>query len=598
MPANLYLRSLGVIIFLWSIVFALGMAISYIISFYYGEVLPPSMIILLPVIVAFLVVGIQFIVSPWIMDLMIGWIFNATKYNVNDLPPHIRDFLYNHMQSHNFSLKYVVIIHDNNPNAFTFGHTKKNARMAITEGILKYLNEEEQLAVVAHECGHIIHRDFIWMTVAAAIPLICYSFYQGLWTLARTRSSSDDEAGKVGFIALVLAIISWIVYLLSHFVVLILSRIREYYADKHSAGATGQPGALSRALVKIAYGIIQAEAQRSEIMADKDRYSVAARRRAARQAGFIQGVSPLGIFDIKTARSLSNSGFGRGITDLDEDTIIKAASWDLSNPWGSFLEKFSTHPLPAKRIRAMNELQVQYHQQPEFPRLGKVTLPESLWDEFFVDIFLIYIAPWLVIILPVIGGYLAVLRGYNPLIGAGLGFLIFAVVWKWRRHEKYPKIRDSDPVNTVVQCLTDMTKNSYYEASPLRGKSAVFEGRLVGRGTPGYLFSEDLVLQDDTGIITLDYSPLLAFMSWFFAIFKVPKLMGKRVKVYGWYHRVPGPVLSVWKIVTPEGKTFKNRWSGLNWFIMWLFILLGLVLIAVGVGEVTISDLGITSFLP
>ncbi|MFX1511947.1 MAG: M48 family metalloprotease, partial [Promethearchaeota archaeon] len=306
MPANLYLRSLGVMTFLWSIVFALGMAIAYILSVYLGEAISPAGVILLPVIFAFLVVGIQFVISPWIMDLMINWIFDATKYPVDQLPPHIRDFLYNHMQLHNFSLKYVIIIHDNNPNAFTYGHTKKNARIAITEGILNYLSEDEQLAVVAHECGHIIHRDFIWMTVAAAIPLICYSFYQGMWMFARTTSSKDDDAAKVGMMALVVAIIAWIVYYLSHFLVLFLSRIREYYADRHSGEAIGQPGALSRALVKIAYGIIRSEAERSEVMKNKDQYPAATRRRAARQSGFIYGASSLGIFDSSVARNLAN----------------------------------------------------------------------------------------------------------------------------------------------------------------------------------------------------------------------------------------------------------------------------------------------------
>ncbi|MFX0116875.1 MAG: M48 family metalloprotease [Candidatus Hodarchaeota archaeon] len=585
MPANLYLRSLGVMTFLWSIVFALGMAFAYVFSVYAGETITPAGVLFLPIIIAFLFVGIQFVLSPWIMDFMINWVFDATKYPVEHLPPHIRDFLYHHMQLHNFSLKYVIIIHDNNPNAFTYGHTKKNARIAITEGILNYLSEEEQLAVVAHECGHIIHRDFIWMTVAAAIPLMCYSFYQGMWMFARTTSSKDDDAAKVGAIALAIAVISWIVYYLSHFLVLFLSRIREYYADRHAGEAIGQPGALSRALVKIAYGIIQSEAERREVMTNKDQYPATARRRAARQAGFMHGVSSLGIFDTSAARSLANSAYGQGVKDLDEETVAKAATWDLSNPWGRFLELFSTHPLAAKRIRALNEQQILYNQKPEFPGIGKIKLPESLVDEFLIDLFLMYVAPLLVIILPLICGALALLGGYDPLIGVGTGFILFAIVWKWRRHEKYPKIRDSDPLVTARHCLTDMTKNSYYEASPLRGKPAVFEGVVVGRGTPGYWLSEDLMIKDDTGIITIDYQPILGFLAWFFALFRVPKLMGTRVKVYGWYHRVPGPILSVWKIVTPHGNVYKNRWSGLNWLIMWIFFILGLALIALGIGS-------------
>ncbi|MHA2304809.1 MAG: hypothetical protein ACXACU_05395 [Candidatus Hodarchaeales archaeon] len=268
------------------------------------------------------------------------------------------------------------------------------------------------------------------------------------------------------------------------------------------------------------------------------------------------------------------SAYGRGM-ELNEDTVAQATAWDLSNPWGRFLELSSTHPLPAKRILALNKMQEEKGLPPEFPRVGKVKLPESLWDEFLIDIFLSYITPLLFFILPILGGVISVLAELNVQVGVGAGLLLFALLWKLRRREKYPKIRDSDPTVTVVHCLTDHTKNSYYEASPLRGKPAVFEGVIVGRGTPGYWLSEDLVIQDNTGIITLDYSPILGFMSFIFALFRRPR-RGTRVKAYGWYHRSPSPVLQVWKIVTEQGKTFKNRWSGLNWVFMWIVIFIGL----------------------
>jgi len=275
------------------------------------------------------------------------------------------------------------------------------------------------------------------------------------------------------------------------------------------------------------------------------------------------------------------SAYGRGM-DLNEETVAKAAQWDLSNPWGGFLELQSTHPLPAKRILSLNKLQEESGVAPEFPGIGKVKFPESLWDEFFIDLFLSYIAPLLFFLLPILGGVIVGLSGFDPIVGIGLGLLLFALIWKWRRHDKYPKIRDDDPRVTVVHCLTDLTKNSYYEASPLRGKKAVFEGTVVGRGTPGFYLSEDLVIQDESGIITLDYSPILGFMSFFFALFRAPGLQGRRVKAYGWYHRVPAPILSVWKIVTEDGKTFKNRWSGANWLFMWIVIVIGLLCIATG----------------
>lgn len=583
MSARLYLRSLFVLTFLWGIVFVIGMVISVVGSL--TGFIPPEFVIIAPVAFAFLMVFFQYLISPWIMDITLAWVYDATKYQVDELPTHIREFLFQQMDQHNFSLKWVAIIHDNNPNAFTYGHTKKRARMAITEGITNYLDKEEQLAVVAHECGHIVHRDFIWMTIAAAVPLICYTFYQGLMTFALVSSfsrgtrKSGDDAASIGVIAMGVAILAFIAYWISHYVVMLLSRVREYYADSFSATAVGNPGALSRALVKIAYGMVKSDSENVTRMNDKN-LSPSARKQASKQYAFNTGMRSLGIFDISGAKSLAMSTYGRGM-ELNEETVAKATQWDLSNPWGRFLELSSTHPLPAKRILALNKMQVENGMPPEFPDVGKVKLPESLWDEFFIDLFLSYVAPLLFFLLPIIGAAIAIYVQVNFQIGIGAGLLLFALVWKWRRSEKYPKIRESDPTVTVLHCLTDHTKNSYYEASPLRGKPAVFEGVVVGLGTPGYWLSEDLVIQDKTGIITLDYSPILGFMSFIFALFRRPR-KGTRVKAYGWYHRSPSPVLAVWKIVTEQGKTFKNRWSGLNWIFMWLVIFVGLVIMITG----------------
>ena len=584
MPKNLYVRSLGVMTFLWGLVFVVGMVLVALLSLTMPDLIPVGseyLLILFPVIFALFIVGLQYLISPWIMDFTMGWVYNATKYQVEDLPPHIKNFLLQQMELNNFSLKWVAIIHDNNPNAFTYGHTKKRARMAITEGIINYLSDEEQLAVVAHECGHIVHRDFIWMTVAAAIPLMLYSFYQGLMTYARfSRISGGKDEQKVGAIAIVAAIGAFIAYMISQYIVLFLSRVREYYADSFSAEATGQPGALSRALVKIAYGMVKEDSLNAEKMDDKN-LSPTERKQASKRAAFTTGMRALGIFDVSSAKDLAMSSYGRGLT-LNDENVAKAAQWDLSNPWGRFLELSSTHPLAAKRIISLNQMQEERGVTPEFPSMGKVKYPESLWDEFLIDLFLHYIAPMLFLILPIILAVVATSVGVNPTIGVGTGLIVSGLVWKFRRREKYPKLRLSDPTLGITFCLTDQTKNGFYEVSPLRGKGAVFEGTVVGRGVPGYFLSEDLVIQDESGLITLDYSPVLGFMSFFFALFRAPKLQGSRIKAYGWYHRGPGPVLKVWKMVTEDGKTFHNRWSGANWLFMWIVILLGIAIIISG----------------
>ena len=107
MPARLYLRSFWILTFLWGIVFVLAMVLAYFLSTVPG-VIPEGMeylIFLLPVVFAFIIVGFQFLISPWIMDITISWVYQATKYQVDELPTHIRNFLYQQMELHNFSLK-------------------------------------------------------------------------------------------------------------------------------------------------------------------------------------------------------------------------------------------------------------------------------------------------------------------------------------------------------------------------------------------------------------------------------------------------------------------------------------------------------------
>ena len=132
--------------------------------------------------------------------------------------------------------------------------------------------------------------------------------------------------------------------------------------------------------MKIAYGMVKSDSETVKRMNDKD-LSPSARKQASKQYAFSTGMRSLGIFDISGAKSLAMSTYGRGM-ELNEETVAKATQWDLSNPWGRFLELSSTHPLPAKRILALNKMQVENGMPPEFPDVGKVKLPESLWDEF------------------------------------------------------------------------------------------------------------------------------------------------------------------------------------------------------------------------
>ena len=130
------------------------------------------------------------------------------------------------------------------PNAFATGRSQKSATVCATTGIMRTLSPSELEGVMAHELAHVKHRDVLIMTIAsffaslAAIMLQFGVFFGG---------GGDDENPSF----LVILLVSALVYVLSFFLMMALSRYREFAADRGAAIVTGRPSALSAALVKI-----------------------------------------------------------------------------------------------------------------------------------------------------------------------------------------------------------------------------------------------------------------------------------------------------------------------------------------------------------
>jgi heat shock protein HtpX len=129
------------------------------------------------------------------------------------------------------------------PNAFATGRSQKNATVCATTGIMRTLSPSELEGVMAHELAHVKHRDVLIMTVASffasvAAMILQFGFFFG---------GDDDENPSI----LVVLLVSFVVYILSFFLMLALSRYREFAADRGAAIVTGRPSALASALVNI-----------------------------------------------------------------------------------------------------------------------------------------------------------------------------------------------------------------------------------------------------------------------------------------------------------------------------------------------------------
>jgi len=145
----------------------------------------------------------------------------------------------------------IYVIPTDSPNAFATGRNPSHASVAVTQGILQLLNDEELEGVLAHELGHVRNRDILISSIAATLAgAITYIARMGYWaSLFGGYGSRDDrDRGGGGIGALLMLILAPFAAML---IQLAVSRSREYQADQTGAHFTGNPYALASALEKL-----------------------------------------------------------------------------------------------------------------------------------------------------------------------------------------------------------------------------------------------------------------------------------------------------------------------------------------------------------
>lgn len=480
-----------------------------------------------------IIAAVQFVVSPWILDLSLRFLYRVEWVSKDALPAHLTAFVERVCAEESMRFPSFGIIPDGAPTAFTYGHHPGNARVVLSRGMFELLAPEEVDGVVAHEIGHACHWDMVVMTIAQLAPLIAYYIY-------RTATEIAQERDKQRGVASLVAIGAYAIYAISQLAVLWFSRTREYYADQFAGEKTKDPNALARALVKIGYGL----AARGG--APSSRESRASRFSSSAGASF----GALNIFDkgsalqlvVTTKTDASDGGF-------DQSVLKGALQWDLWNPWATFFELQSTHPLVAKRLERLGDQAVFLQQEPLviFDR----EKPESYWDEFLVDV--------IVTMLPTIGlicgllllAGLVTAGAFNPRL-FGLVAIMTGAGLLLKTRMAY---RGEDfPAKTVAELLQEI------KVSPVRPVPATISGTIIGKGVPGLIWSEDFIVRDETGIIFLDYRQPLKIWEWFFGLLKAGSFQGQQVRVHGWFRRAPLPYVEIGSITTEADGVTRSCW--------------------------------------
>src|SRR5437588_5300502 len=346
-----------------------------------------------PAVFAIVLMLVQYAVNP----LIIQWLVPAAVIDhdgrryLTDHP--VGELVANRCRQAGVPLVKLGIVDDGNPNAFTFGHTRGDARIWVTRGLLERLDERELDAVLTHEIGHVKNRDFIVMTVAAVVPMVLYL----IWVVGRT---GRDQARYV-------AIAAYIGWIISRFTLLALSRAREYAADHWSCQATGDGDALCSALVKIAYGMGSVDAVRkNEAIALVASGKRRKRQRVDTKSLRLQSMSAMGIFDPRDAVAMETA-LAAGV---EPQRAIAALRWDTVNPWARVLEKASSHPIVAHRFQALEESKLPGKPSRWSVLRSLAAIPaEQRWEtrKQFIAEAAMSVAPWAILIPLVLFGAFA-----------------------------------------------------------------------------------------------------------------------------------------------------------------------------------------------
>lgn len=508
--------------------FTLGLLFSFLLAVVVGVMLFFGVVDLpVAVVLVVLINLVTLLVSPWFNDLVYGWLYDlewVSPEAFRERSPASMAVVDEVTAEYGYGTPKLGIIPDRNPTAFTYGSGRYNARIVVTEGCFEYLDDDELASVVAHELGHVTSRDFVTMTLANTIVQLLYLLAVYSMRIARSAGSgSSNRRGNPASALAIVGVVAYVLWFVSEYVVLYLSRVREYAADRFAAEHAAADD-LSMALVKIALGLVLSEDDPELLKATRN----------------------LGIMSV--AESKEKGLLYYNARERDETSLLlRALLFDLVSPWAHLLELSATHPLTGKRIRRLSERTPD--SRFDFDAIGE-RFPvdrRRLYGEFARDLAVLALPALLAVGFPLayLGAVVAGAIALSPFAFVGGWLLAIGVALLIGARYRYPPGEPEEA--TVLELLSDVY------ASPVDGRRVELAGELIGRGTAGYRFSEDLMFQDETGLMFLKYDSWLPVLGDFlFSVRQVPGLIGESVTVEGWFFRSRSPWMGLRRLTAGD----------------------------------------------
>ncbi|MBI4780148.1 MAG: M48 family metalloprotease [Oscillatoriophycideae cyanobacterium NC_groundwater_1537_Pr4_S-0.65um_50_18] len=484
-----------------------------------------------------IVLIVLFIASPWLLERILQQFYLMRSLKPSELEQHSPEalrLLKRVCNQRHQPLPALGLLPTDAPLALTYGHLPRNARIVVSQGLLKQLEDAEIAVIYAAELAHIVHWNFgvmSWLTLVAQLPYLLY------W---QASSWGDRQSDRVlQSLAIFMASIGYGLYWIFRLPGLWLSRLRLYYSDRTASELTGNPNALTRSLLKMAIGTAQA-LQRWEHTSDL--------------LESFEPLTPVGYRSALTWGSL-------------QQQQVASLEWDRSNPYRRWLSLLNAHPPLGDRLQLLARYAQHWrlNAELEWPAVGAQlqTSPDNTQPHSLIRPsksrrkFLLQAAPFIgslsglaiALGLWLLGG-LAARMGWlelswlwgdrSVLIGSALiGFSIGMFI---RINAFFPDIKRSNLlINPPLSDLLLSDTSLPVDSQPLR-----LQGRLLGRRGFANWLHQDLMLLTETGLIRLHHTSRWgSFGDLLPQKLRPTALMNAPVTVTGWFRRGATPWIDI-----------------------------------------------------
>ena len=199
-------------------------------------------------LIAFVMAIVFNFASYWWSDKMVLAMYRAQPITEAQAPG-LYNMVHRLASKANVPMPRVYLIPSEQPNAFATGRNPEHAVVAVTEGIMRILDDEELEGVLAHEMSHVVNRDVLISTIAATLAgAITYLAHMAQWAAIFGGGRRDDDDSPSPIAMMLMAVVAPLAALL---VQMAVSRSREFQADASGARLAGRTWGLSKALEKL-----------------------------------------------------------------------------------------------------------------------------------------------------------------------------------------------------------------------------------------------------------------------------------------------------------------------------------------------------------